>query len=64
MDQSRVSDLETTLNSDFNIKEVLPSIDDMQAIHKNFSILLACTQHIPFYTEFGKGLEQHIQQIL
>ena len=57
-DQRPVIDLKT-----INLDNILPISDDRKELLKNFGILFARTlkKHMPYFAEFGKGIERHIQ---
>ena len=49
--------------SSISIDRILPSADDNLALCTNYSILIArvLRKHMPFFKEFGAGLERHIR---
>lgn len=48
--------------SSIDVESMLPKANDENAIHVNFSILIArvLKKHMPYMTKFGSGLEKHI----
>ena len=44
------------------LKDFVPSHQDEEVLHHNFAILAGrvLMKHMPFFEEFGKGLEKHI----
>lgn len=49
--------------SSISIDSVLPSANDDSALRTNYSILIAqvLMKHMPFFKEFGRGVERHIR---
>ncbi len=49
--------------AEINVKAVLPSAEDHEAILRNFTILAECVvkKYMPFFTNFAFGLERHIE---
>ena len=49
--------------SSVSVDSILPSAEDDLAMRTNFSILIArvLRKHMPFFKEFGVGLERHIR---
>jgi len=48
--------------SSIDVKSMIPKANDENAIHVNFSILIACVlkKHMSYMTKFSSGLEKHI----
>ena len=49
--------------SSVDLEVLLPSDNDESTIRRNMGIFIACTlkKHIPFFPEYGKGVERHIR---
>lgn len=62
VDLSCMSDQAITPSMDVNFEELLPSKNDMNAIRKNITVLFArvLRKYIPFFDNYGKGVERHI----
>ena len=45
-----------------DLKAILPTSEDQESLRKNFSFLIArvLKKHMPFFKEFGRGLERHL----